>query len=230
MGVLSSPTLQTLIGEVRVQINAPDPSNSFWEDSELTGYLNDAVRRYFSEAVRANEGYFTVTTTLNITANVETVALPTDCFEIKNLWKVIENGFVSLQYINSLNTGYSSQGGGPGDTYLPDYTFQGNNLLLKPVPNGSQTGGLKLEYTQFPATMVYGGDTLTSQVSPIFKELIVMYAVYKAKLRESTVNGGSMHTIPAGQVEALYNEFKQSIVKRSKSPTFVAMFNPESDQ
>ena len=229
MGILSSPTLQNLLTDVRIQINSPDPLNSFWGDSELTGYLNDAVRRYFTEAVQNNEGYFTVTTTLNITSGVETVALPTDCFEVKNLWKVITNGFVSLQYNNSLQTGYSTQGGNSGDNYFPYYYFQGNNLVLRPTPTGSQTGALQLEYTQFPTTMVYGGDTLTNQVSPIFKELIIMYAVYRAKLRESMVNGGSMHTIPASQVEALYNQFKASIVKRSKNPTFVSMFNPENE-
>ena len=229
MGILSSPTLQTLLEEVRIQLNSPDPLNSFWADPEITGYLNDGVRRYFTEAVRNNEGYFTVTTTLNITSGVETVALPSDFFEAKNVWKKITNGYVSLQYNNTLQSGYTTQGGNSGDNYFPYYYFQGNNLVLRPTPTSSETGGLQVEYTQFPTTMIYGGDTLTNQVSPIFKELIIMYAVYKAKLRESMVNGGSMHTIPASQVESLYNDFKTSITKRSKNPTYVSMFNPENE-
>ena len=228
MATLSSPTLQNLLTEVRVQLNQQDPTNSFWRDDELGGYLNDAVRRYFVEAVMNNEGYFTATSDLNIAANTETVALPTDCFEIKNLWKKVTNGFIMLSYRNSVVDDYSTLANASGDTYQPCYYLRGNNIVLRPTPNAAETAGLKIEYTQFPNTMVYGGDSLTNQVSPVFKELIVMYAVYKAKLRESMTTGGSMHTVPAGQVQALYDQFKSAIVKRSKNPTFVTCFNPES--
>lgn len=233
MGTLSSPNLQSLLTEVRIQLNTPDPNNSLWRDDELSGYLNDAVRRYFVECVQANEGYFTVQTggsipDLNISANVETIALPSDCFDLKNVWKKVTNGFISLSYRNTMTEGYSTQGGTSSEAYLPYYTFQGNNLVLRPTPNYNETGGIRIEYTQFPTTMIYGGDSITSGVSPIFKELIVMYATYKAKLRESMVNGGTMYLIPAAQVADLYKSFNQAIVKRSKNPTYVEAWLPES--
>ena len=92
---LSSPTLQNLVTDTRVQLNQLDPNNSFWRDDELTGYLNDAIRRYFVECVHVNEGYFTIQTggvvpDLNIIANVETITLPSDCFEVKNVWKKLK--------------------------------------------------------------------------------------------------------------------------------------------
>lgn len=228
MATLSSPTLQNLLTEVRIQLNQQDPTNSFWRDDELGGYLNDAIRRYFVEAVMVNEGYFTTTADLNIAAATETVALPSDCFEIKSLWKKVSNGYTMLNYRNNVTDGYSTTGAASGDTYQPYYYLRGNSLVLRPTPSAAETAGLKIEYTQFPNTMVYGGDSLTNQVSPVFKELIVMYAVYKAKLRESMTTGGSMHSVPAGQVQALYDQFKSAIVKRSKDPTFVTQFNPEN--
>lgn len=227
MATLTSPTLQNLISSVRRMLNQPEPTNSTWQDSELTDYLNEGVRLYFLECVQANEGYFTTTTTLNIASGVETVALPTDCFQVKALYKAVTDGYILLSYNNNMSSGYSSQGGSAGDTYLPYYYFQGNNLVLRPTPQGAQTAGLKLDYIQFPDNMIWGGDSMTSQVSPVFKQLIEMYAVYKAKLKESMVNGVTMHKVPEENLAALYASFKNAISTRSKNPVYVTPFNPE---
>jgi hypothetical protein len=210
-------------------LNQPDPNNSFWKDEELISHLNDAVRIYFSEVVVINEGYFTTRTNLNIVADTDTVALPTDCFRVKNLYRTQPDGFALLPYRNDQTSGYSTQGGSGGNTYLPEYHFESNNLVLHPTPNFSETSGLKIEYVQFPTTMVDGGDSMTNQVSPVFRQLIEMYAVYRAKLKESLVNGVVMHTIPEAALANLLKLFRDSITKRSTNPTYVIPYNPEID-
>ncbi len=227
MAPLSSPPLQQLLGNIRILLNQRDPNNSFWSDQELINYLNDAVALYFLECVQANEGYFTTTADLNIVANTEAIDLPTDFFEAKNLWKKISNGFAPLYYMNTLTEGYSTQGGTANESYLPQYMFRKQQLIIRPTPNFSETAGLKIEYIQFPDTMVWGGDSLTNQISPVFKQLVGMYAVYKAKLKESMVNGGNMHSIPESNMAALYTAFKHALQRRSKGPTYVTPFNPE---
>lgn len=227
MGVLSSPTLTQLLSSVRNLLNQPVAANSFWSDAELTEYINEGIRLYFAEAVANNEGYFTTTSDLNLVSGTETVALPTDCFEVRSLYKKINNGYEILSYRNVVNEGYSTLGGGSSETYFPDYYFRANNLVLHPVPQVTETAGLKLEYIQFPETLVSGTDSLSSQVSPVFKQLIEMYAVYKAKLKESMVNGVVMYAIPEAHVAQLYSQFKESIYGRSRGPTFIIPFNPE---
>lgn len=229
MSILASPTLQNLLTNVRTLLNQKDPLNSFWSDYELTQYLNEGVRIYFAECAVHNEGYFTTQSDLNIVANSETVALPTDCFQVKNVWKKVTNGFIILPYRNTVTDGYLTQGGTNSEAYLPYYYFQGNNLVFRPTPNFSETAGIRIEYIQFPDQMIWGGDSLTSQVSPVFKQLIEIYAVYKAKLKESMVNGGNMHTIPKQNLDELYSIFRDTIEKRSKNPTFVVPFNPETE-
>src|SRR5271154_3824862 len=109
MATLTSPTLQNLLTDVRTMLRQRNPANSTWLDDELTSYLNEGINQYFLECVSVNEGYFTTQTgttanpDLTITNNVETVALPSDCFEIKNVWKKVSDGWVSLNYRNSLN-------------------------------------------------------------------------------------------------------------------------------
>lgn len=231
---LSSPTLQNLLTDVRTMLRQRNPANSTWLDDELTSYLNEAINQYFLECVSVNEGYFTVQTgsmsnpDLDIVTNVETVALPDDCFQVKNVWKAVDNGWVSLNYRNTLNESYFSNTGTTLDSYFPAYMFQGNNLVLRPTPNASQTAGLRIEYLQFPDTLIYGGDVLTNQVAPVFKQLLVMYAVYKAKLSESLTNGVDMSALPKSNLDQLYQLFKDTIAKRSKNPTYVQAFNPEN--
>ena len=67
---------------------------------------------------------------------------------------------------------------------------------------------------------------MTSGISPMFKELIVMYVVSKAKLKDDLVNGGSTR-IPAEQhLSDLYNNFKHQLMERSKAPQYITVFEP----
>jgi hypothetical protein len=227
MATLSQPTAQNLLTDTRMMLGQRDPRNSNWQDDELLSYLNEGARMYFAEAASANEGYFTTTTDLDIVANTEAINLPTDHFQTKNVWKKVTNGYIVLPYRNSMQDSYSTQGGTSPDSYLPSYEYRGNTLVLRPTPNFNETAGIKLEYIQFPDQMIYGGDAMTAQISPVFKQLIVMYAVCKAKIRESLVTGANVAQVAEANLSAIYTQFKMSIEKRSKNPTFVRTFNPE---
>lgn len=228
MASITSPNLESLITNVRNFLNSPNPANSFWTDEEITSYLNEGIRRYFLEVVQHNEGYFTIQTDLDITANQETVTLPTDCFQVKGLYKKVTNAYELLPYRNNVSESYSTQGGTSSESYLPSYYFRGNSLVLRPIPNFSETAGLRLEYIQLPDAMVQGTDTLNGQISPVFRQLIEMYAVYKAKTKESSVNNSNVHAVAQEQVADIAAQFRDAIANRSKNPTFVIPYNPES--
>lgn len=229
MATLSSPSLGKLITNVRNTLNQPNSSNSFWSDVELTEYLNEGIRMYFAEVVQNMEGQFQTYTTLDVVADNEEISLPTDFFEARSVFIIRNNGWEVLQYINDLTSGYATTGGGGSgpNTYSPYYFFRQNKLVLRPTPNFSQTGAIRLEYVQFPDMLLNGGDTLTNQISPVFKQLIEMYAVYKAKLKESMVNGVNMHSVPRENLNEIYTMFKDCINKRSAYPEFIRPFNPE---
>jgi hypothetical protein len=210
-------------------LNQQDPNNSFWKDAELINHLNEGVRLYFLEAQAVDEGQFTTQVDLDIVVDTDTVPLPADFFKVRALYKHVNDGFVLLPYRNNLTDGYVDQGGNSLNNYLPYYYFRGNSLIIRPTPNFGEIAGLRLEYIQFPDTMIWGGDAMTSQVSPIFKQLIIAYAVYKAKLKESLMNGVTVHAIAEEYVATLYKSFKDAIAIRSKGPTYVVPFNPETE-
>lgn len=224
MATLSAPTIEELIQDVRNMLNQPSSTNSYWSDEELATYLNEAVRRYFSEVVLNSEGQFTEIADLDITADTETIALPDDFFEMKAVFRAVNGGYEPLAYRNNVSEGYSTDGG-TADTFY--YYFRGNKLVLRPVPTFSETAALRIEYIQFPETMISGGDSMTSQVSPIFKDLIEMYAVYKAKLKESLGTNVNTYAPALQNLNDLFSAFKDIIAQRSASPTAVRPFNPE---
>jgi hypothetical protein len=193
---LSPPTLGKLLSSVRSMLNQPLASNSNWTDSQLTLWINQGVQRYFSEVVQNVEGHWTKAAPLNIVSGSETIALPSDFFEVKGIWKVTANGRVPLPYRNNLSDAVATVDGGSGsETYFPAYSFIENSIKLNPIPNYSETAGL--------------------------------YAVYKAKLQESLVNGVNMYGPAQESVAALYSQFENLIKNRSKFPQFIKPWSPE---
>lgn len=227
MAALLQPTLQQLLFNVRNFLNQPDPNNSSWSDAELTGYLNEAIRRYFGEVVQSSEGLFTKQTDLDITAGNETIALPSDFFEVVRLYKKVNNEYISLYYDNSSQQNYTTDGPSSSTAAAFSYYLRGDDLVLRNTPQFTETGGLRLEYIYFPETMVNGGDSMTTQVAPVFKDLIEMYAVYKAKLKESVLGHNvDMVSRLQGHVGDLYKQFQDVIAQRSHGISFVKPFDP----
>lgn len=233
MATLQSPTLSRLILEARIFLNQPEEANSFWKNNELTIYANDAIRKYFSIINENTEGQFDTTAYLDIVANQDTVDLPTGCYEVRAVYKVQPNQNVMLKYRNNLTEGYLTNptDASSGNNYSPYYYFRGDSLVLRPVPSfsevgGAATGGLLIEYTHVPDTLIVGGDTMTSKISPVFKELIVKYMCYQAKLKESSVLGGNTYAPVGALLVELERQFKESVGGRSKYPQFIVPFSP----
>lgn len=226
MALLTEPTLKRLLLEARIFLNQRDAANSFWKDDELTQYINDGIRQYFLTLNENAEGQFDTSTSLDLVNGQELVALPDDCFEVRSLYKVKSNYNEMLHFKNNVSQSYDTQVNSTGENYSPYYYFRGNSIVLRPIPGFNETGGLLLEYTQFPETLINGADAMTSGISPIFKELVVMYCVYKAKLKESSVMGGN--TFQAAQIHLadLYKNFKTAVSSRSKYPQYINPFDP----
>lgn len=68
---------------------------------------------------------------------------------------------------------------------------------------------------------------MTSQISPVFKQLIEMYAVYKAKLKQSMVSGTDLTALPRANLDEIYSNFKNTIMPRSAYPLYTDPFCPE---
>lgn len=226
MANLSSPTLDRLLKEVRITLRQPSADNSTWSDAEIIMYLNDAVRVYFLEVLKSGEGQFDATADLDLTSADDTVPMPDDCFQIKALYRKDSSTYTPLVYKNNTTVAYT-QDTAAGGMYYPYYYLRGNDIVLRPIPGFTETAGLRIEYTAFPETVIWGGDVLTSSVSPLFKEMIIFYAVYKCKLADDMVNGSNTSAPAVMHLGQLFKQFKETVSPRSLYPQFVTPFNPE---
>jgi|SRR6185437_3942446 len=218
---LIAPTLQSLIEAERDMLNQPDPNNSFWSDTELTRYNNEAIRILMAELSSVNEGQGATVTSLNIVSGADTIALPSDFFVCLGLFKVLPTQNIRLPYINDLTKSYYTSAGTNSETYVPYYFFRGNNIVLRPPPTFNETGGLLLEYIQLPAALTDGADQVTNQICVLFFQCIEKYAIYQAKLKESLCNGVSVHENALANFADLFKQFRELSSKRSRFPTYV---------
>ncbi len=226
MGILAAPGLDDLLVNVRTFLGQPDSTNSFWSDDELTVYLNEGIRRYFQEIIKTGGGQFVVQVDLDLVAGNELVALPADFFQAKGVYRKQTDGYLMMRWMNNLTMGYSTSQQS-GNALLPSYDFRSTNLVLRPIPGAAETAGLRMEYIAFPATLLTGGDSMTAEVSPVFRDLIECYAIYKAKLRESSVNGVNTYAPIKENLSDLMVAFRDSLARRSMNPTHTVAFNPE---
>jgi hypothetical protein len=227
MPLLSSPTLTDMLQQVRYTLKQPDPNNSNWSDDELLSYANEAIRIYFAELANIGEGYFTATVPLDLVAGQEEIALPADFFKIRALYKIQSQESILLSYRNNLTDSYFTDGGNSSNVYAPYYYFRGNNIVLRPLPQFTETGSMILEYIQFPETLLNGADQLTAQISPVFRQVIEMYVVFKAKFAESLVTGTNTYSIAKDHLADLLKQFRDLNAVRSKTPTYAQAWNPE---
>lgn len=227
MATLVAPTLEKLVREARVLLRQPRAENSRFTDAELIGYANDALQQVFLTVNEAGEGQFDKTSTLNIVNATETVALPVDCFSIKALYKLQGTVWRRLEYRQNIMMDFDVNATNSGSTtYEPYYYLRGNSLVLRPIPGFSETGSLKIEYTAYPAVLVMGADNLDAGLSPLFKELIVMYIVAKAKLADDLNGGGQGYALAASHRDDLFRQFKHQLMERSKAPQYITVFEP----
>ena len=208
-------------------LRQPKAENSRFTDTELTSYANDAVQQIFLTVQEMGEGQFNKKTTLNIVNATETVALPTDCFAVTALYKVQNTTNRRLEYRQSVLDDYDNSSTNSGSTtYEPYYFLRINNIVLRPIPGFSETGGLVLEYVGYPSVLSMSSDTMDAGISPLFKEMIVAYIVSKAKFVDDLNGGGAGYELAASRFSDLFKQFKHQLSERSKAPQYVSTFEP----
>lgn len=176
----------------------------------------------------ASEGQFDKTATADVTNATETVALPTDCFAIRGVWW--KQGTINrrLEYRQNITEDFGNDSSTNGQSnYEPYYYLRGNNLVFRPIPGFTSTNQpIYIEYTAYPNVLVYGGDTLDAGISPLFKQILVAYAVTEAKRKDDLVNNGNSRTAAESHFSGLWGNFKHQIMERSKGPQYITPFEP----
>lgn len=222
------PTLERILRDTRVLLGQPKAENSRWSDEELISYGNDIVQQIFAETDKYSEGQFDKTSFIDCAANVETIPLPIDCYKLRGVWYNSGTIWRRLEYRQNIMADFSTTDTtASGANYEPYYYFQRNNVVLRPMPGFTSTNQpFRFDYTAYPQILVYGTDTMDTGISTIFKEMVVMYMVYKAKLKDDLTSGSDTSGKAGDLFSSLFKQFKQQVSERSKAPQYVSVYEP----
>jgi hypothetical protein len=144
---------------VRDEIVTQNPG--FLSDLEIDRWINEGYRNYCHRLMKADQGYFEQTEYLNLTANVETITLPSIFANLQSMIRstrverVLPTGTVPLRFRKRFDEVNPISSSVTGFAYFPTYNFRGGNLVLEPPPSssevgGASTGGLLLYYVAEP--------------------------------------------------------------------------------
>lgn len=131
-------------------------------ESDLLRILNDIYNRQVMIFVNTNEDLFGVrsSTNLNVTANQESYALPSDCIRVKRVEVNYGGSSTGWQKVRYQDAGQVEQFAlspsninGYYSVAEPYYDIFGNYIQLRPIPTASVSGGLFLWYIQRPTAI-----------------------------------------------------------------------------
>lgn len=203
-----SSTLGTIRTNVRSRID--ETSARFWQDSELTNWINDAC----NDIARRSE-VLMATTTINTVANTQQYALPNDTLRVYRVeWSrdgATGSNVIPLEYrdFNSMDSvWWSQQKTSKGDPYwFTMWGFPPNlNLVAYPTPDATVTAGLKVYYYRLPAAAVTGGDTVECPAG--WEDLITDYCEFNAWRKDGN---------PAWQeAKGLYEEKMVNMIEHTR--------------
>lgn len=167
----------------------------FYSSLMVYDAIGEAYRYYSMILIKEGEGYFETTTDLSITANVETIdlsGLSPVFMKASQVWKNTVYGEIPLHKRENRYVVNSTYGTGTGDLYLPNYRFRGNNLVLMPTPQASETDAIKLDYVYlptFPNSTSASTFSFDSGFPTIYEHNVVLRACITLLSGKQTIGG-----------------------------------------
>ena len=213
-------TLTEILADMGYYLN--DTSSIRYDSTLRTRMANIAYFEYYNDLVKAgHQGLLTTPQSLNLVSGTATVALPSDFFMIYKLSKVLTSSRKPLNPKTNLERSVLTSGASAGDAYLPDYSVQGSNILLQPVPSESKTGGLYLEYFPIATAMTTGSTTPATGFSAQFHPLIPLKASILIKATKEDEDVSSLK-MTLNDMERPFRQLITSLTKqRKKTERFI---------
>lgn len=196
--------------ETRFRYFTNDKNAVRFTQPEAYFYLNEAYKYYFARLVSCGYGSLIKSppSSLNITANDNKVALPSDFLRVRLLERVIDACWYPMKYIENYN--YSEDTTSAYGDEIPDYSFIGNNIVLKNTPTESVTGGLRLTYWAYATEMTTSTSTPDSGFNEQWHGMIpVLAAIYAKGGREEHQSAPLVSML--GKMEQPFNDMIDSM-------------------
>lgn len=211
-------TLSQLRARVRYNLGEPNPTATpRFANASINNHLNEAYSQYQTELIENGEGDLAKKTTINLVANQEAYALPSDWLKTKKVERAVTFGTVPLTKFERYEAANVTISGNAGDWYLPTYRFRDRSLVFEPFPTFSQTAGIIHEYYALQPVLSADGDSPVSGFIEPWQSMMVLWATI-AELEGKEAVGGvvAIDTFRA-RLEKMETRFQVSMQGRSEA-------------
>lgn len=179
-------TIQLSELRTAAQRQADMENSSFVSDAEWNQYINDANSEMFDIFVTQYEDYAISTTTINVVANTESYALPSDFYKLRGAFVKNGNTRIRLEKFNLDEiadwTNESVQEPYWGTALR--YRILGSNIYFSPMPQGAQT--VELFYVPEVTKLSSDTDTLEYPTVNGWEQFIILGAAIRARIKEES--------------------------------------------
>ncbi len=129
--------------------------------------------KYSTSLMAMDEGYFELQVLLDIVGGSSEIALPSNFSGRQSFLKtgllerVVNGKTIPLSYRKRFMPSdvNITDGTATNENYLPTYDFRGNNLVIEPTPDTSETGGLLMHYSALPPRLRAGNPQASGATS-----------------------------------------------------------------
>ena len=204
--------------QTKVSYYLDDSNNIRWPLAEVTNYINQAYRFYWNKLVNASyNGILATPATLDLVAGTSTVALPSDFYKAKNIYRVLDDKSVPLDYREGFDDYiYSEYSMG---TYMPSVKIRGSNLVFNPPPQSSVTGGIMIEY--WPVITELSAVTDEPAFTEQWQEIIPMKAALIAKAMREEEDVQNIAEMLAMEENMMNDSIQSMTNQRSSTDPYV---------
>lgn len=194
-------TLAELIAQVRASGEFLDP---YHPDDEVTTRINEGIAELRDLVIRDNPDYYVTQATVDLVANQEAYALPSDFFRLRLVeGKGTDGRYRELAEFSFGDRGAYSLAGSSQDASALVYRVVGSYLRVLPVPTVAVSAGLQLWYTPTATKLVNLSDTCDGVDG--WQEYVVSYAAAQCARKEEQDSGPyeAGKAAVAGRIKAL---------------------------
>ena len=200
------------------RIELRDPDGVTFQDADIDHAINQAYRKTFQWVASKLQNQFVTTSFISTVANQREYALPSDFLRLKMAefinadvtapMKLRVRG-VSPNFTGGVNLTTSNQ--------VPEYDFEGSNIVIEPTPAVSQANAIKLTYYQTSTPLVNPGDNIHADFIDIWQDYIVLEAA-RSCFSQIEALGGRVSNDFKSRVDEAQNAVELSLEMRTLSP------------
>ncbi len=210
-------TLAQLRQRVRYNVGEPTSSaNGRFYDVSINNNLNEAYRQYQEDWINNGEGALVTRATIDLVANQEAYALPSDWVRTERIERQLTFGTKPLDKYERYETSNVTISSNSGDWFLPTYRFRNQSIIFEPYPTFSQTAGMIHEYYALQSTLAVDGDSPVSGFLESWQDMCVIWATIAELEIKDAVGGTSDANAWRARLEAMEERFRKTMYRRTE--------------